>query len=154
MVQLVKDLGADVLIDYKAQDFENLLKDYDLVLNSQDNKTLQKSINILKPEGQIVSISGPPTPDFAKEIGLPWYLRLIMSLLSFSIRSKAKKRNVKYRFLFMKASGNQLSEITKLIEAGVIKPVVDRVYDFEKANDALTYVESGRAKGKVVIKVR
>lgn len=152
--KLLKSLGADVLIDYKTQDFETMLKDYNVVLNSQDNKTLEKSINILKPNGQVISISGPPTPDFAKEMGLPWYLKIVMSLLSFNIRGKAKKRNIDYSFLFMKASGNQLEKITKLIEADIIKPVIDKIYPFEQTNEALEYVERGRAKGKVVIKIR
>jgi len=152
--KLLKSLGANVLIDYKTQDFETMLKDYDVVLNSQDNKTLEKSINILKPNGQVISISGPPTPDFAKEMGLPWYLKIVMSLLSFSIRGKAKKRNIDYSFLFMKANGNQLENIAKLIEADIIKPVIDKIYPFEQTNEALEYVESGRAKGKVVIRVR
>lgn len=152
--ELLKNLGADVLIDYKTQDFETMLKNYDVVLNSQDNKTLQKSINILKPNGQVISISGPPTPDFAKEMRLPWYLKIVMSLLSFSIRGKAKKRNIDFSFLFMKASGNQLEQITKLIEADIIKPVIDKIYPFEQTNDALEYIESGRAKGKVVIKIK
>ncbi|MCX8525550.1 NADP-dependent oxidoreductase [Chryseobacterium formosus] len=152
--KLLKNLGADILIDYKTQDFETMLKDYDVVLNSQDNKTLQKSINILKPNGQVISISGPPTPDFAKEIGLPWYLKIVMSLLSFSIRGKAKKRNIDYSFLFMKASGNQLEKITKLIEADIIKPVIDKIFPFEQTNEALEYVESGHAKGKIVIKIK
>jgi len=152
--KLLKSLGADVLIDYKTQDFETMLKDYDIVLNSQDSKTLEKSINILKPEGQVISISGPPTPDFAKEMELPWYLKVVLSLLSFSIRGQAKKRNIDYSFLFMKANGNQLDKITKLIEADVIKPVIDKIYTFEQTNEALKYVESGRAKGKVVIRVR
>ncbi|MDQ0639701.1 NADPH:quinone reductase-like Zn-dependent oxidoreductase [Pedobacter sp. W3I1] len=151
---MVKALGADVLIDYKTQDFEKLLKDYDVVLNSQDNKTLEKSLNILKPGGQVISISGPPTPDFAKEIGLPWYLKVILSLLSFSMRSKAKKYHVNFNFLFMKANGNQLAKITGLIEAEIIKPVVDKVYAFGQTNDALAYIVSGRTKGKVVIKLK
>ncbi|ANF52250.1 NADPH:quinone oxidoreductase [Chryseobacterium glaciei] len=150
----LKSLGADVLIDYKTQDFETILKDYDVVLNSQDTKTLEKSINILKPEGQAISISGPPTPEFANEIGLPWYLKTILSILSFSIRRKAKKHNVDFYFLFMKANGSQLEKITKLIEANIIKPVVDKVFTLEQTNTALQYVESGRAKGKVVIKVK
>lgn len=152
--KLLKSLGADVLIDYKTQDFETILKDYDVVLNSQDNKTLQKSINILKPNGQVISISGPPTPDFAKEMELPWYLKIVMSLLSFSIKGKAKKRNIDYSFLFMKSSGNQLEKIAKLIEADIIKPVIDKIYPFEQTNEALEYVESGRAKGKIVIKIK
>lgn len=152
--ELLKSLGADVLIDYKTQSFETMLKDYHVVLNSQDTKTLEKSINVLKPEGQIISISGPPTPEFADEMGFPWYLKAILSLISFGIRRKAKKRDVDFYFLFMKASGSQLEKITKLIEAGIIKPVVDKIYPFEQTNEALKYVESGRAKGKVVIKVK
>lgn len=152
--ELLKNLGADVLIDYKTQEFETMLKDYDVVLNSQDNTTLEKSINILKTEGQIISISGPPTPEFANEIGLPWYLKFVLSLLSLSIRRKAKKQNVDFFFLFMKANGSQLEKITQLIEADIIKPVIDKIYTFEQTNDALKYVESGHAKGKVVIKIK
>lgn len=151
---LLKSLGADVLIDYKTQDFENVLKDYDVVLNSQDTKTLKKSLKILKSGGHAISISGPPTPEFATEIGLPWYLKAILTLLSFSIRSKAKKNLIDYSFLFMKADGNQLQEITKLIEANTLKPIIDKVFTFEQTNDALQYVESGRAKGKIVIKIK
>ncbi|CAH0191527.1 NADP-dependent oxidoreductase [Chryseobacterium sp. Bi04] len=152
--ELLKSLGADVVIDYKTQDFETMLKDYDVVLNSQDNKTLEKSISILKPGGKVISISGPPTPEFANEIGLPWYLKIVLSLLSLGIRKKAKKQHVDFFFLFMRANGSQLDKITQLIEADVIKPVIDKIYTFEQTPDALKYVESGRAKGKVVIKVK
>jgi alcohol dehydrogenase len=151
---LLKTLGADVLIDYKTQDFEDILKDYDAVLNSQDTKTLEKSIHILKPGGKAISISGPPTPTFAKEAGAPWFVKIILTLISSSIRKKAKKQDVDYTFLFMKAEGEQLSKITALIEAGAIKPIVDKVFPFEQINEALAYVESGRAKGKVVVKVK
>lgn len=151
---LVKSLGADVVIDYKTEDFENILTDYDLVLNSQDQKTLEKSLNILKERGNVISISGPPTPVFANEFKLPWYVKFATRLLSSKIRGKAKKLNVDYSFLFMTANGKQLSEITKLIEDGTIRPVVDKVFPFSQANDALEYVESGRAKGKVIIKVK
>ncbi|BDU26192.1 NADP-dependent oxidoreductase [Flavobacterium sp. GSB-24] len=151
---LLKKLGADIVIDYKNSDFEKILSDYDAVLNSQDQKTLEKSLRILKPGGKLISISGPPTPVFAKEIKAPWFVKIVLSLLSSSIRKKAKHKNVDYSFLFMKADGEQLSEITKLIESGVIKPIVDKIFPFEKTNDALSYVESGRAKGKVVIKIK
>lgn len=151
---ILKSLGADVLIDYKKQDFENVLQDYDLVLNSQDTATLKKSLNVLKPGGKLISISGPPTPDFASAIGAPWYIKMVVSLISSSVRKKAKKLGVQYSFLFMRANGKQLHEITKLIESGAIKPVVDKVFPFAQTNEALSYVESGRAKGKVVVKVR
>lgn len=152
-IDLVKSLGADVVIDYKNHDFETSLFNYDVVLNSQDSKTLEKSLNTLKPGGKLISISGPPDPHFAEEIGLPWFMKPIMRLLSYTIRNKAKKRNVDYSFLFMKANGKQLSEITKLIDSGKIKPIIDRVFPFESTNEAIDYVETGRTKGKVIINV-
>jgi len=152
--EFLKDLGADILIDYKKQNFENLLSGYDMVLNSQDPKTLEKSFDVVKPGGKIISITGPPTPVFAKEFNLPWYVKFAIKLMSSKIRKIAEKKNVNYSFLFMKAYGKQLSEITKLIEAGKIKPVIDQVFPFKNTNEAVKYVESGRAKGKVVIKMK
>lgn len=153
-IELVKSLGADVVIDYKTQDFETILKDYDVVLNSQDAKTLEKSLRILKPGGKLISISGPPDVEYANEANLSWLLKIVIRLLSFGVKNKAKKLNVNFKFLFMQADGKALSEITKLIEAGKIRPVVDKVFPFEQTNEAMAYVESGRAKGKVVIKVK
>ena len=149
-----KSLGADVVIDYKKDDFETILKDYDVVLNSQDTKTLEKSLRILKPNGKVISISGPPTPEFGEEIGANWFLKIALKFLSAGIRKKAKKLGVNFSFLFMRAEGDQLNKITKLIESGVIKPVMDKVFSFEQTNEAMSYVEAGRAKGKVVVKVR
>ncbi|MER9054859.1 NADP-dependent oxidoreductase [Mesorhizobium sp. M0213] len=151
---LVKSLGADVVVDYRKGDFEKVLSGYDVVLNSQDAKTLEKSLRVLKPGGKLISISGPPDAEFAREKGLNLMLRLVLRFLSRGIRAKAKRRGVQFSFLFMWAQGDQLSKITALIEAGAIRPVVDRVFPFEATNDALAYVETGRAKGKVVIKVR
>jgi len=152
--EMVKNLGADVIVDYKKEDFENVLKDYDVVLNSQDTKTLEKSLRILKPNGKAISISGPPTPEFGEQIKANLLMKTILKFISAKIRKQAKKLDVDYSFLFMKADGNQLAEITKLIEAGIIKPVIDKVFPFDQTNEALAYVESGRAKGKVVIKVK
>lgn len=153
-VDLVKRLGADIVIDYKKEDFEKVLQGYDVVLNSQDSKTLEKSLQVLKPGGKLISISGPPDPDFAKELSLNLFLKLVIHFLSSSTRKKAKSLGVSYSFLFMKASGEQLSKITNLVESGIIRPVIDRVFLFESTPQALTYVETGRAKGKVVIKVK
>ncbi|RVT71978.1 NADP-dependent oxidoreductase [Flavobacterium sufflavum] len=154
-IDLVKRLGADLVIDYKTEDFETKLKDYDLVLHSnRDPKILEKSLRILKYGGQLISLVGPPTPEFSEEIGLPWYLKLVTTLISSGAKKKAKKLNTTFKFLFMRAEGSQLEQITQLIESGVIKPVIDKVFPFEQTNDAMAYVESGRTKGKVVIKVK
>ena len=151
---LVKSLGADVVVDYRTQDFEEVLRDYDVVLNSQDAKTLEKSLRVLQRGGKLISISGPPDPAFANAMGAPGWLRLVLRVLSAGIRRRAKSRDLSYSFLFMKANGAQLREITRLIESGAIRPVIDRVFAFDATNEALAYVESGRAKGKVVIKLK
>jgi len=151
---LVKSLGADVVIDYRKDDFEKILSDYDVVLNSQDKNTLQKSLRILKPGGKLISISGPPVPGFAKEMGAPGFVKVVMRLLSSKTRRQAKKLHVDYYFLFMKANGSQLGKITSLIEAGKIRPVIDRAFPFKQTNEAVAYVESGHAKGKVVVSVQ
>lgn len=150
---LVKSLGADVVIDYRTDDFETVLHDYDLVLHSQDNATLEKSLRVLRPGGLLISISGPPDPAFARELGKPM-LAPVMWALSRRVRKAATSREVGYRFLFMRANGDQLREITSLIDSGVISPVLDRVFPFEKTNEAMAYVDTGRAKGKVVVKVQ
>ena len=153
-VNLVRSLGADVVIDYKKDDFENVLSDYDVVLNSLDKVTLEKSLRVLKPGGRLISISGPPDPDFARDSGASWMLKAAMRVLSYGVRAKAKRRQVNYSFLFMRANGGQLAEITALIESGIIRPVVDRVFPFDSTDEALAYVEAGRARGKVVVQVR
>lgn len=151
---LVRGLGADVVIDYRTQDFEDVLHDYDVVLNSQDGKTLGKSLRVLKGGAKLVSISGPPDPAFGRAIAAPLFVKLVMRLLSSGIRRRARSRGIDYSFVFMKADGGQLREITRLIEAGAIRPVVDKVFAFESTNEALAYAEAGHAKGKVVIKIR
>ena len=153
-IDLVRRLGADIVIDYKKEDFAEVLRDYDVVLNSLDKVTLEKSLRVLKPGGQLISISGPPDAAFARSIGASWGLRVIMGLLSYGIRAKAKRRQVHYSFLFMRASGDQLTEITSLIDDGIIRPVVDRVFPFTSTKEAMAYVETGRAKGKVVVSLK
>jgi NADPH:quinone reductase-like Zn-dependent oxidoreductase len=153
-IELVKSLGADVVIDYKKDDFRSALHGYDVVLNSQDATTLQKSLRVLKPGGKLISISGPPDVAFAKKIGAPWYIQWVIQLLSAGVTKNAKRLGVDYSFLFMRAQGEQLNQITKLIEAGAIKPVMDKTFPFEQTNEALSYVKAGRTKGKVVVKMR
>lgn len=151
---LVRDLGADVIIDYRSQDVADVLHDYDVVLHSQDTPTLLKSLGVLRPGGRLVSISGPPDLEFGRLVAAPLIVRGVMRLMSAGVRRKARQAGVDYAFLFMRAEGSQLREITSLVDAGIIRPVVDRVFPFEATNEALAHVDSGRTRGKVVIKVR
>lgn len=151
---LVKRLGADVVIDYGKEDFERVLQGYDVVLNSLGADVLEKSVRVLKPGGKLVSITGPPDPEFAREIGASWFLGQVMRLLSYRIRKKVKRHGVRYSFLFMRASGDQLREIGSLVDSGAIRPVVDQVFPFAATNEAMAYVDKGRTKGKVVVRVR
>lgn len=152
-IGLVKSLGADVAVDYKKDDFSEALSGYDVVLNSLDQTTLEKSLKVLKSGGKLISISGPPDLAFARSIGLNWFLQQVTRLLSLGIRRKARRRGIDYSFIFMRAQGKQLGQITALIESGVIKPVVDRVFPFTAVNDAMAYLVTGRAKGKIVIEM-
>ena len=149
----MKSLGADVVIDYKQQDFATVLRGYDVVLNSLGSDELNQSLQVLKPGGHLISISGPPTPAFAIARGLAWPLQQVLRLLSFGIRKKAKKNGAEYTFVFMRADGAQLREITSLIESGAIRPAVDKIFPFQDTHKALAYVDSGRAKGKVVVQM-
>jgi NADPH:quinone reductase-like Zn-dependent oxidoreductase len=152
-VDWVKALGADVVIDYKTQDFTALLRDYDVVLDTLGGQTLKQSLQVVKPGGKVISVAGPPEPDFAREFGANWFLIQAMRALSFSVRRKAKRRSVSYSFLFMTASGDQLRELGALVDSGAIRPIIDRQFPFDATLDALAYVDSGRATGKVVVTV-
>ncbi|PFD31238.1 NADPH:quinone reductase [Bacillus cereus] len=151
---LVKSLGADEIINYKTEKFEDILKNYDAVFDTIGGTTLEKSFDIIKSGGKIVSVSGMPNARFGKEFGSGFFKTLLFSLASNKLTSLEKKHNAQYSFLFMKPSGDQLRIIANYIESGKIKPVIDRVFPFEDAQKAMEYSESGRAKGKIIIKIK
>ncbi len=152
-VAWVQSLGADEVLDYTKQDFDKVLHDYDTVLGTIKGEAIEKSIGILKPGGKIVSLVGPLDAAFARTKRLNFLLKFIFGLMSHKIIRLAKKRHINYSFLFVRPDGAQLTEIGKLLEAEQIKPVIDKVYSFEQAQDALVYLAQGRSKGKVVIKI-
>lgn len=149
--ELLKSLGADLVIDYRSEDFADILLDYDFVLHNQDDASLLKAFDITKKGGQVVSIAGPADPHFAKEAKLNPIIKAVIWGLSFKARRYAKKRGVQYHFHFMKPSGAQLSEIAKMVENGYISPIIDKIFTFKDTNQAMEFMASGRAKGKIVI---
>lgn len=150
---LVRKLGADQVIDYSKQQFNKVLANYDMVLGTIKGDLIEKSIDILKPGSKIVSLVGPLDAAFAKQRRLNVVLKFVFGLMSRKIIRQAKKRNIHYSFLFVRPDGHQLTEIAKLLEAEKIKPVIDKVFPFEQATEALAYLAQGHAKGKVVVKM-
>ncbi|HEN3620901.1 TPA: NADP-dependent oxidoreductase [Yersinia enterocolitica] len=150
----VSHLGADKVVDYKKQEFENELSGYDMVLGTIRGDSIEKSTQILKPGGKIVSLTGPLDAAFARARGLNVLLRLVFGLMSRKIMRLTKKRGLSYSFLFVRPDGDQLAQIGKLIEAEQIRPVVDKVFPFAEVKDALAYLAGGHAKGKVVVKIQ
>jgi NADPH:quinone reductase-like Zn-dependent oxidoreductase len=150
-LELVRKLGADQAIDYRAQQFDEVLDGLDFVLDTQGGATLHRSFAVVKPGGCIVSIGGLPDAKFARSWGLNPFLVLALGFLARKETRLARQRGVRYEYLFMHASGTELSRIAELVEGGVIQPVIDRTFPLDQVREALAWCESGRATGKVVL---
>lgn len=153
-VDLVRRLGADEVIDYKKQAFEKSLRGYDAVLGTVKGDAIEKSIGILRPGGRIVSLIGPLDAAFARARRLNFVLKFVFGLMSRKIMWLAKKRDVAYSFLFVRPDGAQLAEIGELLATDRIQPVIDKVFPFDQAKEALEYLAQGHAKGKVVVTLK
>jgi len=152
-VALVQSLGADEVIDYKQQEFEKVLRNYDAVLGTVKGDAIEKSLQILKPKSNVVSLVGPPDAAFARGRGMNFFFTFVFGLLSRKIIRNSRKRGIEYSFLFVHPDGLQLTEIGELLKAGRIRPVIDKVFPLDRAKQALAYLEKGRAKGKVVVQL-
>ncbi|WP_182379368.1 NADP-dependent oxidoreductase [Nocardioides sp. WS12] len=146
----LRALGADEVIDYTTTDFADVLSGYDVVLDSLGGENLTKSLTVLKPGGLAISVVGPPDPAFASQLGQP-LLKPVMAVLGRKVRAQARKLGVRYSFFFMRADGAQLAALATLYDAGVLKPVLDRTFPFDRTLDAMAYVEQGKANGKIVV---
>lgn len=149
----VRQLGADEVVDYKKQAFEHVLSGYDIVIGTLRGDLIEKSLNILKPGGKIISLIGPLDVAFARTRQLNIILRIIFGLMSRKILRLSKKRGLDYSFLFVRPDGDQLTQIGKLLEAEKIKPVIDKVFPFAETQEALDWLQRGHAKGKIVVKI-
>ncbi|PZO80907.1 MAG: hypothetical protein DI629_05505, partial [Mesorhizobium amorphae] len=149
---LVESLGADHVIDYTTERFEDRVRDMDGVFDLLGGETLSRSFVVVKPGGKVVSIAGMPEPQTArKDLDRGGLLPLLFWFASFRTRREARAHKVGYRYLFMRPSGSELAELGGLIASGKLQPVVDRVFPFSEIKDAFAYLETGRAKGKVVV---
>jgi NADPH:quinone reductase-like Zn-dependent oxidoreductase len=152
-VALVRSLGADTVIDYKQQQFEDTLSGYDVVLGTVKGDGVEKSLRIVKPGSTIISLVGPPDAAFARKRGMSFLMTFVFSLLSRKIIGRARQRHASYSFMFVLPDGGQLEQLAALVENGSIRPVIDRVFPFARAREAMAYLEQGRARGKVVLQM-
>lgn len=150
-LDFVRSLGVDEVFEYSAQKFWKAVNPVDIVLDTLGGFTQKKAFAILKAGGKLVSITGPPTRDFAEEIQAPGFVRIASGILSIPAQVRSRRAHGSYHFLFMHPDGDQLSEIAKLVETRKIKPVLDRIFSFSKVDEAIAYVEQGHARGKVVV---
>jgi NADPH:quinone reductase-like Zn-dependent oxidoreductase len=153
-VELVRSLGADEVVDYKKEAFESVLRDYDLVLGTVRGDAIEKSVGILTPGSTIVSLVGPLDAAFARARRLNYLMTFVFGLMSRKIMRLARKREVTYSFLFVRPDGAQLAEIGELLNAERVRPVIDKVFPFGQAKDALAHLAQGRSRGKVVVKIK
>jgi NADPH:quinone reductase-like Zn-dependent oxidoreductase len=147
----LRELGADEVIDYRSQRFDELLSGYDAVVDGVGGENLERSLRILKPGGIAIGLAGPPDPDFARQLGLNPAVRLAVGGLSAKIRRQARRLGVRYSFLWMRADGEQLAEIAALVDAGALRPVVGRVFPFAETPEALEALGRGGLRGKIVV---
>jgi NADPH:quinone reductase-like Zn-dependent oxidoreductase len=124
---LVRELGADIVIDYNTQTFEDELSDYDVVFEMVGGETLTRSFNVLKKGGVLVSIKGQDTDDLASD------------------------HDVRFEWFFMEPNGAMLAELGGLIENGTVKTVIDSTYPMDKTVDAYEALKDGHAVGKIVV---
>ena len=153
-VEWVRGLGADEVIDYRQQAFEQVLSGYDVALGTLRGDTVEKSIGILKPGGRLVSLVGPLDAAFGRARQLNFLLVMVFGWMSRKVKRLARRRGADYSFLFVHPDGKQLAALGELLDDGRLRPVIDKVFPFAQAVEALTYLDQGRAKGKVVVRLR
>jgi alcohol dehydrogenase len=149
----VKALGADKVFCYDKVDASNTQNQYDAVFDTLGGAHTLQSFKQIKSGGVVISVAGPPDHDMREKFASNFILRMAMKLMSRKVYAAASAKNARYFRFLTESNGEQLNAITTLIESGKIKPVIDRVFDFEQGIEAFEYLAAGRAKGKVIIKV-
>lgn len=153
-VELVKSLGADEVVDYTKDDFAKILKDYDLVYDTIGVKVTgneEKSISILKQNARAVYVS--IVHPVIKTLDHNGLILGVLKVMVDLIRKKIKNRGIGYHWSVFKPNGKALELIRRYIEEGKIKPVIDRKYTIQQMTEVHKYIETGHARGKVVIKI-
>jgi NADPH:quinone reductase-like Zn-dependent oxidoreductase len=146
-VEWVKELGADRVIDYKTEDYKTIVKDVDIVYDTLGQEYTSEAFQVVKQGGQVISVVGPLDEETAKMFGMEDYK------LPEELATLSAEKDASYKFIFMHPNGTQLAEIKTMVEDEKIKPIVDTIYPFTESIAAFTHLETGRAKGKIIIKI-
>jgi alcohol dehydrogenase len=150
----VRSLGAEKVIAYDSENYLEQGGGYDIVYDTLGGAFTIDAFKVVKRGGTVISLSGPPDRDFARREGAGWLVGIAVWLMGRKVYAASAKAGADYCWYFTEANGDQLRDIAALVERGAIKPVIDREFAFEQLPDALSYLEAGRARGKVVLKVR
>lgn len=150
----VKSLGADRVIAYDRENYLEAGGGYDIVYDTLGGTFTVDAFKVVKRGGAVISLSGPPDRDFARREGAGWLVRIAVWLMSRKVYAASNEAGASYCWFFTEPSGDQLREIAGLVDRGAIKPVIDREFAFEQLPAALGHLETGRARGKVVLKVK
>jgi alcohol dehydrogenase len=150
----VKSLGANRVIAYDRENYLEHGGDYDIVYDTLGGAFTVDAFKLVKRGGAVISLSGPPDRDFARREGAGWLVRVAVWLMGRKVYAASAKAGASYCWFFTEPNGDQLRDIAALVDRGAIKPVIDREFAFEQLPAALTHLEAGRARGKVVLMVR
>ncbi len=150
-INLVSGLGADEVIPYDRQDYRSNGRVYDIVLDTLGGEATLASFEVCKPGGSVVSIAGPPDKQMPDQVGARPIGRLMMNLMSRKVYAASRKYGVAYFRFLTESSGRQLAEIAALVDEGRVHPVIDQAFSFDKLPEALSYLATGRATGKVLL---
>jgi NADPH:quinone reductase-like Zn-dependent oxidoreductase len=150
----VRSFGADVVIDYKKQRVEAELSGYDAVFDTLGGASLEAAFTILKPDCTVVSIAGPPDAALARSLRLNFVFVLVLGWMSRGANRSARRSGVRYSYMLMSPKREDLVELGRFIDDGKLRPVVDKVFPFSQAKEALALVENGGARGKVVLQIK
>ncbi|ERG66804.1 NADP-dependent oxidoreductase [Exiguobacterium chiriqhucha] len=145
-------LGADRYLDYTTEHYEDVLKNVDYVIDTLGPTEFKKELSILKRGGRLLSLRTGPNKRFAQDRQFPFWKQTLFSMAGAKYDRMAKKHDVEYRFIFVRANGTQLKEITSIVEANEVVPALHpKRFTIDEVNEALQVVATGRPKGKVII---
>ncbi len=146
------DAGANRYIDYTKEHYWEVLDEVDFVIDTLGADEFDRELSIIKPGGRLLSLRTGPNKQFALDQGLPKWKQFLFGLAGSKFDKKAKEKDVQYRFIFVRADGQQLEKITTIMEENNIVPAIDPThFAIDDVNDALKLVAKGGTKGKVVI---